>query len=93
MSGEIYTTMEYRKFLSEKIVAWSITTTYLWYADYKATPTKIDGYVQDSDKSRAIWRIKKIVDDGTTKTTETFYPEGWPEKTFARTDRATLTYV
>lgn len=93
---EIFTSMEFRKFLSEDITLWTIKTTYLWYADYAANPIITDKkltYKSSADEGEPIWRIKKIVEDTSTKTTETFYPDAEPTKMFARTDRATLNYI
>lgn len=91
---EIYTSMEFRKFLSEDVVAAPLKITYLWYANYAAeSPFKKEWYTGPADESQPIWRIKKIVENTTTKTTETFYPDADPAKTYAWSDRAILNYI
>lgn len=75
---EIFTSMEFRKFISEDVVAGTIKTTYLGYADYEANPIITDKrltYRTSADTANPIRRIKKIVEDTVAKTTETFYPE------------------
>ena len=93
---EIFTSMEFRKFLSEDLTAWTDKITYLGYADYAANPIITDKrltYKTSADEAQPIRRIKKIVENTTTKVTETFYPDAEPTKMFARSDRATLTYI
>ena len=88
--------MEFRKFMSEDLVIGTDKITYLGYADYAANPIITDKrltYENASDKAQPIRRIKKIVEDTSTKTTETFYPDAEPTKMFARTDRAILNYI
>ena len=91
---EAYGAMEFRKFFSEESVSGTVTTTYLWYADYKASsPIKKYWYEQATDISREIWRIRKITTDSSTGITETFYPDWDPAKYFAWSARVSLTYI
>ena len=86
--NEIYTSMEFRKFISEEVG----DTTYIAMADYKASPTAdYYWYEKDADKAKPIRRIKKIVENNWV--TETFYPEWDPSKLYARDERATLDYI
>lgn len=90
---ESYMPMEFKKFMSEDLVVGDERITYIGYADYSAQTPITDWYEQESDKSRKIWRIKKIVENTVTKITEQYYPDADPAKTYARTDRATLNYI
>ena len=93
---EIFTSMEFRKFLSEDVVSGTDKITYLGYADYEANPLITDKrltYKTSADEDAPIRRIKKIVENTVTKITETYYPEGEPTKLSVWTDRATLTYI
>jgi hypothetical protein len=75
---EIFTSMEFRKFLSEDLVVGTDKITYLGYADYAANPIITDKrftYRTAADKANPIRRIKKIVENTVTKITETYYPE------------------
>ena len=90
---EIYTSMEFRKFLSEDGVVWNNKVTYLWYANYADEINNKDWYKDPTDENRDIRRIKKIVENPITKITETFYPDAEPSKTYARSDRTTLNYI
>lgn len=92
---EIYTSMEFKKFMSEDLVDWVNKITYLWYADYAANSFRDskDWYKVDADKGRPIRRIKKIVENTTTKVTETYYPEWDARALYAWNDRASLTYI
>ncbi|HPC34220.1 MAG TPA: hypothetical protein PLP73_01035 [Candidatus Absconditabacterales bacterium] len=93
--GEIYTSMEFKKFMAEELTVGTDKITYLGYADYAANSFRDskDGYKVDADKGRPIRRIKKIVENTTTKVTETFYPGGDARKLYAWNDRASLTYI
>lgn len=93
---EIFTSMEFRKFMSEDVVSGTDKITYLWYADYAANPIITDKrftYRTSADKGEPIWRIKKIVENTTTKITETYYPDWEPTKMYSRNDRASLNYI
>ena len=91
MAGEIFTSMEFRKFVSEDVTIGMNKISYLGYADYATGPTTKWGFVEDADKERAIWRIKKIVESGGVS--EAFYPDADPSKTYKRSDRGILNYV
>lgn len=93
---EIFTSMEFRKFISEDLVVGTDKVSYLAQADYASNPIITDKrltYRTIADEAKPIWRIKKIVEDTITKQTRTFFPEWEPINMYARTDRATLSYV
>ena len=72
----IYWLWEFNKVVTEEIVNWTITTTYIGMAPYKHDdPNKM--FTDDSCYAKPIFRIKKIVETtnwGTTDTV-TYFPD------------------
>jgi len=66
---------EFQKLITYTEVVWSVTTTYIWYADYYNSNSH-KNFSSSSDINKPIFRIKKLVETVSwwITTEETFSP-------------------
>ena len=91
---EVYDSTELRKLKTEETTTWSVKTTYIWVARYPRPAYSNDSWYRDSaDTSKPIRRIKKIEEDSSSWTTETFFPSGDTGYNFVWDNKDSLSYI
>lgn len=81
-----YSRQDDSKQLTEELVVWTVTTTYVWQA-------KRTVYKEIADYAKPIRSISKYVEDSSTGTSIKYRPNGIWNFAFAWNDRASLNYV